>query len=559
MINLAAYIESVLEMWTAAEVVNVVVLVLLVVFLTALVSAARGRAPGFVHYAPNLLTTVGILGTFVGILIGLLGFDVTDIDGSIAPLLDGLKTAFITSLVGMFLAILFKGLDSTGKLRPRQERETSEHVGPEDIYAELRAQRDATEKLAQSIAGDEDSALISQIRLMRSDNNEQSKAVLAAFDESEKNQKQRLDEFSRDLWKKLDQVAEMLSKSATEQVINALKDVVADFNKNLTEQFGENFKRLNAAVEDLVQWQENYREQLAQMNDQYSYGVQAITQTAQSIDEISNHTQQIPETMNKLRTVMQAANHQLQELERHLEVFREMRDRAVEAVPQIRDQMDQMVSDVSSATKDAGEKIMDATEKTRDAIVSGAEEFENRVTTTNKGLVTASDALSQNSDRIREQLDDTLKDLNDRVRNMLSEVTDGSKIIGSTLVEANKTLDTDIKEVQYQVTDSIDTMQKRLESTLEELTQSQTREVSKAAEVLEQELNKSVARTGDAVNKQMDAIDQAMANELERVMKAMGESLASISNKFTEDYSRLTDQMSQVVAEAKKVNRAGTQ
>ena len=559
MFDLARFIESILEQWTAGDVANVVVLVLLIVFLAAIGAAAKGRAPGFVHYAPNLLTTVGILGTFIGIVIGLLGFDVTDIDGSIAPLLDGLKTAFITSLVGMFLAIVFKGVDSTGKLRPRQDGEVVEHVGPEDIFAELRAQREATERLAQSIAGDEDSALISQIRLLRSDHNEQSKAVKQAIQQSEEAQKQRFEGFSQDLWKKLDDVAEMLSKSATEQVINALKEVVADFNQNLTEQFGDNFKKLNAAVEDLVQWQENYREQLGHMNEQYSQGVQAITQTAQSVDEISQQTRQIPETMSELRTVMETASHQLQELERHLEAFRDMRDRAVEAVPQIRDQMDQMVNDVSSATKDAGEKIMTATEKTRDAIVSGAEDFENRVTTTNKGLVTASDALAQNSERIREQLDDTLKDLNERVRTMLSEVTDGSKAIGGTLADANQKLDTDIKEVQYQVTDSIETMQKRLESTMEELTQSQTREVSKAAQALEQELNKSVARTGEAVNKQMEALDQAMGNELERVMNAMGESLASISNKFTDDYSRLTSQMSQVVDEATKFNRSGMQ
>lgn len=45
---------------------------------------------------------LGILGTFIGIIIGLLNFNTESIDTSIPVLLGGLKTAFITSIVGMF-------------------------------------------------------------------------------------------------------------------------------------------------------------------------------------------------------------------------------------------------------------------------------------------------------------------------------------------------------------------------------------------------------------------------------------------------------------------------
>ena len=50
--------------------------------------------------------TTGILLTFYGIWIGLLGFDTTDIAGSIPSLLDGLKTAFSSSLVGLGTSLL---------------------------------------------------------------------------------------------------------------------------------------------------------------------------------------------------------------------------------------------------------------------------------------------------------------------------------------------------------------------------------------------------------------------------------------------------------------------
>ena len=51
---------------------------------------------------PSIISTLGVLGTFIGITKGLIGFDTSALDQSIPILLDGLKTAFLTSILGMF-------------------------------------------------------------------------------------------------------------------------------------------------------------------------------------------------------------------------------------------------------------------------------------------------------------------------------------------------------------------------------------------------------------------------------------------------------------------------
>ena len=51
---------------------------------------------------PSIISTLGVLGTFVGITKGLIGFNTSALDQSIPVLLDGLKTAFLTSILGMF-------------------------------------------------------------------------------------------------------------------------------------------------------------------------------------------------------------------------------------------------------------------------------------------------------------------------------------------------------------------------------------------------------------------------------------------------------------------------
>ena len=55
-----------------------------------------------------MVVTFGILGTFIGIFLGLISFQVTDIYGSVPKLLEGLKTAFLTSIAGMIAGILLK-------------------------------------------------------------------------------------------------------------------------------------------------------------------------------------------------------------------------------------------------------------------------------------------------------------------------------------------------------------------------------------------------------------------------------------------------------------------
>jgi len=68
--------------------------------------------------AQSTLATIGVLGTFYGIYLGLLEFDVKDIDGSIPKLLDGLKLAFVTSILGMGLGIVHKTI--TNYVQPEE-------------------------------------------------------------------------------------------------------------------------------------------------------------------------------------------------------------------------------------------------------------------------------------------------------------------------------------------------------------------------------------------------------------------------------------------------------
>ncbi|MCR5675901.1 MAG: MotA/TolQ/ExbB proton channel family protein [Lachnospiraceae bacterium] len=63
-----------------------------------------------VNQVPGALTGLGILGTFIGLSIGLQSFatgSTAEITGSIAPLMSGIKVAFHTSIYGMVFSLVF--------------------------------------------------------------------------------------------------------------------------------------------------------------------------------------------------------------------------------------------------------------------------------------------------------------------------------------------------------------------------------------------------------------------------------------------------------------------
>jgi len=580
-------IESLLSTLTPAQVTNFVIWSIILFFISSLIFATLKKCHDLVSYTPTLLTTLGIFGTFVGIVIGLLDFDHTNIDESITALLAGLKTAFITSLCGMASSLIFKIITTT-ILKPHSIDEAPE-ASPELILAAIEAQVTETKSLKEALVGNDDSTLFGQLKILRGDINDNAKLQRVLAEQHFNQEQEKYGEFSEKLWLKMQDFADTLSKSATEQVIEALKQVIVDFNNNLTEQFGENFKRLNDAVLLLVDWQENYKHQLIEMEKQYQNGVSAITATELSISNISESSAEIPKSMESLQQVMSVNQHQLAELERHLEAFKDMRDAAVVAVPEIREQIQKTVTDIGNSVDVAsehysqlltksddyinkhmqvsesllekfvtdttngidavGNKLVEGSQVIEKSIDIAATEFTNNAARTNESLYQTSDHLGTQSEVIKQHLKDTVSDLNNTMRDMISKLVDDSQQINTTLKDANSHLITDTKTVRDTFVQSTEQLQYQLKDMLETSAAEQVNQARRTFDAMEQSIKQQVGLTGEAVEQQVAVIDQAMQQEINRVMNEMGTSLASIAGQFTNDYQQLTLAMQRIVSE----------
>ncbi|MGL6000693.1 MAG: MotA/TolQ/ExbB proton channel family protein [Plesiomonas sp.] len=501
-------LESLLRSFDTDVVSLAVLFIMLAMFVLGLWFTKNAKQSEFVNYVPTLLTTMGIFGTFFGIVLALLYFNQNDIEASIPPLLEGLKTAFITSLAGIFLSLIFKTLSTFSLLKPKQVEESLTHATPEAILEAMQAQVVEIKAMKEAMVGNEESTLFGQLKILRGDINDNAKQSLNHSREQADRQQQNFEVFSEKLWLKLQDFADTLSKSATEQVIEALKQVIVDFNNNLTEQFGENFKHLNEAVYKLVEWQDNYKLQLEQMQQQYACGVESITATEVSIAHISEQSRLIPESMNDLKNIMEVNQHQLAELERHLEAFKDMRDKAVEAVPQIQQQVEAMMSDITAAVVTASEHY--------NRLLSGSDEYiKTHVSTSN---------------------------------DFLNRFTAETENMASTMKEANQNLVADTVQVRDAVIKSAEKLQLRLNEVIDETTTQQINQSKRTFDAMEEQVKQQVGFTAEAVDSQLKLIDSAMQQEINRVMNEMGQALAQVSGKFVEDYIKLTNAMNEIVS-----------
>jgi hypothetical protein len=162
----------------------------------------------------GVMTGVGILGTFFGIVIGLQDFDTKNISASIGPLLEGLKVSFATSVAGLTAAICTEVIE---RIWPSERAKVGDPIADTlnghmiDLADVLSGSKKASEDVASNVAA------------MRTEMKDESRAVRHA----------------------LADMLKQLSKGATEEIIKALENVINDFNNNLVEQFGEHFKKLN--------------------------------------------------------------------------------------------------------------------------------------------------------------------------------------------------------------------------------------------------------------------------------------------------------------------------
>lgn len=364
----------------------------------------------WIESLPSFLSTLGVLGTFFGITVGLLDFNPEDLDKSIPELLDGLKTAFFTSLTGMVCSLILSRIISsaydeldggvTDINQASREIVRAVTAMSESNTNTLNALKEQAEQTANAqvtfynTMGNILTSLKSDIVTLNTNTNSmllhaQSQAAslnsllacagnieeelpintqginrlsegmakvesnileltdiqnaIATIDEEIKTEVNGLGQKLHDevveiedsmqktntlLVEKFNEFSELLQKSNTEALVEVMKKVTEEFQKQMNDLISrlvqENFEQLNNSVERLNQWQIENKEMIASLTAQYREMTENFAQTGSTLTKVGTDTQLLVSDGGKLRQIVDSLSKILIEDKKFIQISQKL-------------------------------------------------------------------------------------------------------------------------------------------------------------------------------------------------------------------------------------------
>ena len=217
--------------------------------------------------ASGTLVGLGLLGTFAGLAFGIKDFDASDtenIQQSIQNLLEGMGTAFYTSLAGMICSLLYTVCDKSVRNKLQRNLHTLTETIDEFYYIDdlslfaikqKKLIEDITSKLSYSTDSGENIPISHAVREILSENTEQTKALKSfstdlalelnnGFDEVLSRQMQQkilplmenVDTTTKAIVEHIDQMASQVASPATDMIQKVVTDL-KDSMKSVIDEF----------------------------------------------------------------------------------------------------------------------------------------------------------------------------------------------------------------------------------------------------------------------------------------------------------------------------------
>lgn len=353
--------------------------------------------------AAGTLVGLGLLGTFLGLTLGIKDFDSSstqNIQKSIQLLLSGMGTAFITSLVGMLLSMIYsfcdkywrnrlskhlhvltKKLDSLYYIDDRTLDDLNEQALAKSIAStmkevvehEMRSVVNAlNEKLTYNNESGEATTIANAIREILKENQEQSKALKSfstdlaielnnGFDEVLSRQMQQkilplmenVDATTKAIVEHIDQMASQVSSPATDMI----QTVVDELKNSMSEMMKEFSSGLSGSATNELETLAHQLGTAAQSMADFPDNMAHISSTLQvTIEEVKNAVSEISNTSaNANSTAMQRMQEQITFATGAISsAIAEVKDVMSDISQSSQEQSNQMVSKLADAAEKMG-------------------------------------------------------------------------------------------------------------------------------------------------------------------------------------------------------------
>ncbi len=296
---------------------------------TGLVDSVMHR--NILNQVAGVMTGLGILGTFIGLSLGLQHFSTgttAEVTNSIAPLMDGIKVAFHTSIYGMVFSLVF---NFTYKCKLEEAEDAVEEFL--DVYKKYVLPDTTTDGINKFMELQQ----------------QQVTAVETMTDRVTENLNRIMDP----QFEKLNGVITDFSHVATRNQTEALRSVTAAFLKEMDAAMGSTFTRLNTVLQRAEQAQRQNADLLEDLRAQSEEHRRDLSATRVYLQDLDRYRQSLSEAsevidaqLEKQQILADETKRAIQEMNRTFaESFgqaEENLERTAEAAETIRDTVEIM-------------------------------------------------------------------------------------------------------------------------------------------------------------------------------------------------------------------------
>ena len=446
---------------------------------------------------PGAMTGLGILGTFVGLSLGLQSFNTgtsSEIEESIAPLMNGIKIAFHTSIYGLVFSLFFNLVYKN--LLEQAYKNLDDFLEAYTRYVCPDVRNDSFNILIDSQQRQSDviiNPLLTAVQTM----NDNLNAVLGL-------QKEQFEEF-----KMLPQrMGEIISKSVEEIVtpqlsktnenlesftntvgeiqLNGMGDLVDKFMYQMNESLDGSFSDLSKIIEetcDLQKQNNDYMQGILSSIGTMTEDTKKINElSATTITSLSDYIQEVENLQSAINQSFMSVNIQLEKNHKMEEIQQGYIATLVDYEKKIGDASEKFSRDMALQVEVLGkleQEISESTRKNLELLSTKATEYSQSIADIAKqqiqSILTLASSTTSDMDRAAQELGRVSGQLNGQLQQSLQttfdifdqELSDITKHLSGTIAEVDSTTERVPKVVAAAYDDmgkSFEEMQKQMQS-----------------------------------------------------------------------------------------------
>ena len=455
----------------------------------------------------NIASTIGVLGTFVGISIGLWKFNPNDITSSVPLLLSGMKISFATSIIGMAASIFMKYI--------ALKNEDEENI---DDIMEL-----FNTMIAES--RNVNNTLI--------ENQKQTENVLNKVSEIWASHQENLT---------VELKSEILNLN--NNTISKQEELIGEFKK-----LGECFTLLNSGVNNLLTWQENYKETIENTTKELETVIQTIHNADESIESISKNSSLIKENNEKLSEVLKEINKTQNVIIESNKSIIEISNTAKESIPQINEHF----TNIDNRTKESTAYLQTLISENLNNIKSYLEKITEEV------LSKTTQSIYENNRQFKYEISEHISQckmliysLKDLIPDINEHLLSTQKRFNKTLIHFNEEVQNSLRENTLEINKQVQLLKENtanINNTLDDTISESTKRLENITIATSNQIKTMAEEMEKLCVRKIEKLDNTLIEEFTDALSCLAGQLVTISEGFSEDYYRLLEELKEAFAQ----------